>query len=788
MRYVEYLSKVFGKYRTPQASKQVTELIHAGRELQKTGDLDSAEKRYRKAARLDPKNHLALRLLGRLYAERGKLSEARDILESAVTLTTADAVTWTDLGNVLLLINNIDDAMSCYFRALNIDATLPTTHFNLSRAYRAIGDTEQAIKSLKKGLQLAPNELSQQYALGVLYRTENQFSRARVIFRRAEKLDPENIEIKIAIATTFLDESDYENATAEAERALVLDGDSFDARYVLASCFFNAQKYAQALAEYTRATEIDPTNLDALVNAAMSAINLTDWKLAQKFLEAALGLRPDHAISWLKLGLIYSMTEEPDEAIYAYNMAIHHDPEFAEAYYRRGNELKDQNELESAVESYKKAIELNPNFAQALCNLGVVLLRQKKHEDALPHLLKAIESEPDLIGPYGNIGLLYRELARFDEARQAFESCLKVDPNAPAGLCNFGLMLSDLGEYEAAIGYFDQALASEPDMYQAQWNKVLALLVMRRYEEGWIGYEKRRLQPDTIRRPFVQPYWDGAPLTGKRILIFGEQGLGDEIMFASCIPEILAGTEQVIIECEPRLARLFARSFSPAVVHARASLDESDWLQNHPHVDFQVSSGSLPKHFRGSVSAFPLHTGYLCADSERTHSWRRELETLGPGLKIGISWRGGTSKTLRAARSLDILQLTPFTAHPNIKLINLQYGEVEAELEQFRNITGQKIFNYEPAIKDYDETAALVTALDLVISVQTAVIHLTGALGRPVWVMIPRCAEWRYGHDGTTMPWYPSARLFRQTELGDWESVINNVTAELLKYSPPNMN
>ena len=268
--------------------------------------------------------------------------------------------------------------------------------------------------------------------------------------------------------------------------------------------------------------------------------------------------------------------------------------------------------------------------------------------------------------------------------------------------------------------------------------------------------------------------WPGAP-----VLVYGEQGLGDEIMFASCLPEIIDAASRCIIECSGKLEHLFRRSFPRARIYAAAADRPVPEPGRAEAIDCEVPSGSLPLYLRQSIGDFPRHDGYLVADPRRVAAWRERLLAFGPGLKVGISWRGGTHQTRSPLRSIPLSQWEPVFKAADTQFVSLQYGECRGELDELAARQGIRVTHWQEAIDDYEETAALLDALDLVISVCTSVVHLGGALARPVWIMAPYSPEWRYGFAGETMPWYPSVRIFRQPSFGNWPAVITTVAREL---------
>jgi hypothetical protein len=335
-----------------------------------------------------------------------------------------------------------------------------------------------------------------------------------------------------------------------------------------------------------------------------------------------------------------------------------------------------------------------------------------------------------------------------------------------------------MGDFPRADRTFARVLELAPGYAAGRSDYAHALLARGEFARGWELYESRweaEGWPD--RAAYTQPPWNGEPLAGKRLLVWGEQGIGDQIMFASMVPEVLAQAAACCLTCEPRLAEIFTRSFPAARVVAQGSAEPSTLAGQH--FDYQVPMGSLGRHLRRDFGDFPQLRGYLHADPAKTRAWAQRLAALGPGRKIGISWRGGFVGTRRHLRSIDLQEWTPILTVPDARFVSLQYTECAAEREALRARHGIALHHWQQAIDDYDETAALVGALDLVISVCTALVHLAGALGRPAWVLVPAIPEWRYMRQGDRMPWYSSVTLIRQQRIGAWGEVIADVAARL---------
>jgi tetratricopeptide (TPR) repeat protein len=382
-------------------------------------------------------------------------------------------------------------------------------------------------------------------------------------------------------------------------------------------------------------------------------------------------------------------------------------------------------------------------------------------------------------------GRARQKLHDLDGARAAFEEALRRRGD-DAELHDFlGQLHQELGRLPQAIAAYERALALRPGHAPAAFHLAMARLLAGDYARGWDGYELRlQAAAPATGVAAALPRWDGAPLAGRRLFVSREQGLGDEIMFGSILPQLARDAARdggrCVVECDPRLQPLLARSI-PEVAFVGSLPGGGVPAQALPApVDCAIEAGSLPRHYRRARDDFPRHEGYLRADPRSVAAWRERLAALGPGLKLGLAWTGGVRKTRRALRSLPLEALLPLLRVPGVRFVSLQYtADAPGEVEALRARHGVAVEHWPEAIDDVEQTAALVCALDLVVSVCTTLVHLAGALGRPAWVMVPLGPEWRYGAAGATMPWYPSVRLFRQLGYKDWAPVVDAVRAEL---------
>lgn len=549
-------------------------------------------------------------------------------------------------------------------------------------------------------------------------------------------------------------------------------------------------------------------------NAAMARRASGDESGSVQRLTNAIALDPHHARAHYWLGVILARRRAYDESARHLERALVLDPYIEGGWVDLGNVHYWRGDFGKARASFRAALAAAPDSAAALSNLGLLLKEAGQFDEALVHLRRARELDPDAESPLRNLMLTLVDSNRASEALEAgasalarnperyeahlftgiahsrlldparalasYDAAVRIRPDAAEAHRNRGKALQDLGNLPEAITSFDRALELQPDYPVARLDSAVARLLTGDFERGWEDYEARRASEDFPRRETAFPEWEDDPLQGRSVLVYCEQGLGDEIMFASCLPELIKTARECVIECEPRLEKLLRRSFPEATVYPAAAdrVPPDDIVQRG--LDFELPIGDLPRIFRRARADFPRHSGYLKADRERVAYWRERLAESGGGLKVGISWTGGVEKTRRPMRSIALERWLPILEAPAVSFVSLQYTpEAGNEVEAIRAAHGIRIEHWRQAIDDYDETAALVGALDLVISVCTAVVHLGGALGQRVWVMTPHSPEWRYGISGDTMPWYPSVKLIRQPVARDWDTVIASVAANL---------
>lgn len=439
----------------------------------------------------------------------------------------------------------------------------------------------------------------------------------------------------------------------------------------------------------------------------------------------------------------------------------------------------------------ERAIHLAPGHAQCHYNLAVTCQQAGFTDLAMLSYRDCLRLQPDHADALWNLGDLYRLDEQFPQAVACFETLIGMDRSYPDLYHRLAVSLHGMREDERALEYFDLALAgnsTQPAL--TRWEQSHALLTLGRFEAGWRGYDQRFEAGDVtgVRcHEFPYPRWRGEPLAGRTLLVHGEQGLGDEIMFGSILPELMDEAGRVVLACQPRLARLFAESMPALTVRAQNLGGPPAATEPLEPIDFQIPMGSLPAVRRNTKKSFGSRGRYLRADDARVDYFRRKLSTIAPAeihkYKVGIMWGAnpahGVDWGMRRSRqkSIGLAPLLPLAAlRDRVVFISLQIQELAGEAARAPELD---VVDFHRDQLDMADTAALVENLDLVISVDTSVAHLAGAMGKPVWILLMARCDWRWMRGTRASPWYESARLFRQNRQGVWQPVVAKVKKEL---------
>jgi tetratricopeptide (TPR) repeat protein len=528
------------------------------------------------------------------------------------------------------------------------------------------------------------------------------------------------------------------------------------------------------------------------------------WTVALRRLEGLRKQAPRSAPIELALGRTLLALKRPEEAAATLRMAVRLDRSMAEGHFQLANALRLLERLPLAARSYERAVELAPSYAQgwyqlgairqlqdqsagaevayrrtlaidprqapAENNLGLVLQAQGRTDEAIAAFERAIRVDPKHVLALVNLGAVLQHRNRLQEAIAVLGRALQLEPRDPRALGNLGNALVALNRPAEAVAAYQRALAVDPGFQGNQYNVALARLVQGELGAGWAGYDSRLETADHRGKyPVGRPRWQpGMPVRGRSVLLYAEQGLGDTLQFVRYVPMVRELGAQVVLQVQTALKPLVARSLAGVtVIGSREAV---------PEHELQCSLLSLPRHFRTELDSIPAPISYLTPAAPKLAQWQAVFARA-PGAKVGLVWAGNPKHQFDHNRSVPLAEFSRLTAEPRAHFFSLQKELKSTDRSALASWQG--VTDLAPKLASWDDTAAVVGALDLVITVDTAVAHLAGALGRPAWVLLSFAPDWRWllGRDRT--PWYPTLRLFRQQHLGQWEPVIRQVRAEL---------
>jgi tetratricopeptide (TPR) repeat protein len=536
---------------------------------------------------------------------------------------------------------------------------------------------------------------------------------------------------------------------------------------------------------YARVLKAAPDHFDALNLLGTVKAQLGRVGDAHRLLAAAVKVNPRVPQAWLNFAHVLHLLKRDQEALECCDKACALAPDNVDCLNARANALLSLGRPQEALEQFREVLRHAPAHPEAHLNSGIASAALGATEDAVAQFDRALSIVPRHPVAHFNRGLALYELGRYADAVGAHDSALAVIPDHSGAWLNRGRALAALNRLDDAVSSYGKATALRKDDADANFMESLALLTQGDYRRGFEKYESRwRRSGMPAQKGRGRPLWLGAyPLAGKTVLLHAEQGLGDTIQFARYVPQLAAAGAKVVLEVQADLKPLMERLDGAATVIARGEAP--------PPFDVHCPLGSLPLALKTETSTVPAQIPYLSADDTHLAKWSVRLGSLRRP-RIALAWSGNASHINDRNRSIDFARLAALFPPPNA---SAQAGEGREEGVRFLSIQREvraedaaalaaesRIIHIGAELADFCDTAAVIALCDLVISVDTAVVHLAGAMGRPVWVLVPFAPDWRWTLDGEVSPWYPTARLFRQTALGDWEGVVARVARELGRF------
>ena len=484
----------------------------------------------------------------------------------------------------------------------------------------------------------------------------------------------------------------------------------------------------------------------------------------------ALLIQPNHVQSYNNMGNAFKAKGDLTTAIEKYKKAIKIKLNFAEAHYNLGVALQEKGDISAAIKSYKQACKFKHNYVKAYFNMGNALKDQGDLNAAIYSFKEAINIKPDYAEAYNNLGICFSDICDLDSAINNYNQAIKINPRYAEAYLNLGNSFKDLGYLDAALNSFQKAIEIKPDYVDANFNESLLYLYKNFFENGWTQYEWRlkKESPDNMQLQSTKPKWHS--FDKNRVLLWAEQGVGDEIMFASIIPDLHRYCTRLIVQIDKRLIPLFERSFPEDIVFW-----PSNEMVPEGEYDAHIPMGSLPLHFRQTIDCFkPTSNGWLTACDKKAKRLRRKIVSNDSETLIGISWHSTKPRSGAEKKVIALSQIARKLQAPKVKLVSLQYGDVDNEIEKLQKKYNIEIIQISEVDNkaDLDGLASLIMACDSVVSISNSTAHLAGALGKEVQVLLAFSCDWRWGESGNRSYWYRSALLNRQIKIDDWDSAL----------------
>ena len=682
----------------------------------------------------------AAELIGRGMSlhRRGELEEAGELYALVLRKQPQHFSALHLSALVAYQLRRLDEAADFFVKALSLNQDFAPAHSNYGLALQDLKRIDEAIASYDRAILLNPDY-------------------ARAYYNRASALH----ELER-----------YEEAVADYAKAVAIDPAYADAFNNCGIALQKMKRFSEALLNYERAIAIKRDFADAFYNRGNALFALERFEEAIASFDQSLAIRNDHPETLLQRANAVQILGRYEDALRDYDLVVRLNPDYAEAYYNRGISLQKLERHDEAIQDYDKAIAIKPDYAEAYNNRGNVLQNLKRFNEALDDYRHALRLRPDYASAWFNHGAALQVMKNFDEALQSYAEAIRIDPDYLDAHNNRGNIFQHLKRVDEAIESYDRVLTINPDYATARLAKGFALLSRQNLLEGWRLYEWRKRLPEPYGdRSFGKPLWDGSQdVSGKKVLVHFEQGLGDTIQFCRYLPYLSARGAKVLFAPQKSLRKLMS-----SLEGDHDLVDEYDPSTVH---DFHIPLLSLPLALWGEAPYIPARDSYLRVDDARLEQWRRRLGS--GGFKIGVCWQGSRAK-IDAGRSFPLAQFASISAIPGVRLISLHKGDGESQLEDLPD--GMKVETLGP---DFDsgpdaflDTAAVMKCCDLVITSDTAVAHLAGALGVKTWIVLKYVPDWRWFIDLEASPWYPSVRLFRQPADGDWDGVFDQIKGKL---------
>ena len=725
---------------------------------------------------------------------QGKHQEAEEIYKELIITGTKNHNIYSNLAVIYLIQGWHDKSIPLFRKSLELKPNNSHVHINLGNALKAQGDLSAAIDSYHKAIEIKPNYPEAHNNLGNALKAQGDLKAAVSSYNKAIEIKPNYPNALNNLGLALNEKGDLNSAIASFNNALQLNPNFTDAHFNLGNVLKKQGDLIAAIASYNTALQLKPDHPYAYFNLGNALKEKGDLKAAITSFNRALQLKPDFQEAHFNLGNALKEQGDPTAAIDCFNKAIEIKPNYPDAHIGLGNVFKEQGDLNAAIVSYNKAIDIKPNYPEAHCNLGAALQQQGDLTAAIASFNKAIDMKSNYPEAFNNLGTALFEKGDLTVAISTFKKALELMPDFQEAHISLGNTLQEKGDLKAAITSFNKALELKPDDPEAYTNLATAELLIGNYKKGWETYEYRlqcKTGPSTLNaNPLCKQWSNETIFPGSQVLLVSEQGLGDTLQFMRYAIALKSRGASVSLCAPHKLHTLIQTSGidpSPLTPQQANKISDGQWI---PLL-------SVPKYLEVSPQNPIITEPYIKTTEELRAKWNDILSAEQRPI-IGINWQGNPSHetTNSKGRSLPLETFATIAHKTNASLLSLQKGFGSEQLEtcsfKDRFVSCQDQIN---DTWDFLETAAIIANCDLVITSDTSVAHLAGGMGKTTWLLLKQVPEWRWGLEGDSTFWYPSMRLFRQNERGNWNEVLERVAIALQEHfggsstlTPPSTN
>ncbi len=618
-------------------------------------------------------------------------------------------------------------------------------------------------------MAVAKSDVEQRFQQGLAFHQKGQLDKAERCYEQVLRREPGHVDALYLSSVIALQTRRFERAVTLSSAAVRLNPRAAPAYVNRGIALEELGRLEEALTSYEQAIQAKPDYVEAYANLGLVLQALKRFDTALASYDRAIRLRPDLAELHSNRGLVLNALHRLDDSLASFDRALRLNPNFAEAHSNRGLVLEKLKRPDDAVRSYERAIQADPNYADAYLNRGKAQQSLKRYVDAVQSYDKAIALNPAFAEAYYARGTALHDMERQDETIDSYDKAIALNSGHAEAYSNRGLALEELRRLDEAIENYDRAIRLNPDFVDIRWNKSMAVLTLGRLEEGWQLYEWRKKKGVPIaNHACPQPAWTGAEdIAGRTVFLYWEQGFGDTLHFCRYARMVAATGARVVMSVQDRLVRLL-KQWEPGI-EIVGSRDAP------PSYDFHAALMSLPLAFGTTLETIPSEDRYLRADPALVLAWGPRLPAKARP-RIGFVWNGNAAHENDRNRSMALTDMLPLLSF-GADWVCLQKNDTESERTLLRQSNAITFLGDEQ--RDFADTAAIIEHLDLVISVDTAVAHLAGAMGKPVWIVLSYVHDWRWLLERRDTPWYPATSLYRQPTRGDWPSVIEQIKADL---------